>query len=799
MPAHLPLVAILSLGIGIGSATAIFSLLNTVLLKPLTYRQPNQLVDLREVVAPLRATYPSLPVNYQHFAFWRDHARSFEMLAALSGGAANLTDGEPIPVDTAEVSTNLFQLLGVQPQLGRSFLPEEGRKGHDAVAILTYSLWSRRFGRRPDVLGKTINISYRPYTTVGVLPAKFHFPKNGDLGPLVSFGKNTELFFPLTGSYSNGWGGDYDYTVFGRLKPDISIKQAVAEIDLLERQIDLEHRLHEGLTVSAVRLRDVIATPLRAPLYILMAAVTLLLLIVCGNLANLVLARSSARVREFSIRAALGAGQVHLMRQLLAETLLLAITGGALGLALAILFVHIFVSQTAVSIPRLDEVRVDGRAFLFALLVTFGCGLLSGLLPAWRMARVDTQEALRANSQSIAGNRQSLRLREFLIACEVAFSVVLLFGAGLLTVSLAKLLASDKGFTVEQAVGIDISLPDVHYKTSQQNLRFWETALDKLRLLPGVRSAAYTSKLPLTGESMVNDIQLEGSDKAALDPVSRADIEVNVRYVSPDYFRTLGIPLVAGRAIERSDRNRAVSVVSARLAAKLWPNQNPLGKEFSTGADVGRVQVVGIVKDVHATTLDKEPTLMVYVPYWHRGLGYGTVAVRTAVDPASLIPAIRKCILEIDPALPVPETTTVAKLVSDSLSRRAFQVQLASGFAAAALFLALIGIYGVVAYSASQRRTEVAVRLALGASRADVFLLMLRGGFRPVVFGLALGLLAALASAQLLRSVLFGVTATDPLTLFAVIMLLATAALCACLLPARRAVRIDPAIALRYE
>ncbi len=365
--------------------------------------------------------------------------------------------------------------------------------------------------------------------------------------------------------------------------------------------------------------------------------------------------------------------------------------------------------------------------------------------------------------------------------------------------SLARLLSTDKGFTVEQAVAVDISLPYARYKTEQDSLRFWDRGLQRLRSIPGVQSAAFISKLPLTGESMVNGIDLDGADKPALDPVSRTNIEINVRYVSPEYFRTLGIPLIQGRFIEPVDRRRAVAVVSARLASKLWPGQNPIGKKFSTGAMVGKAEVVGVVKDVHATTLDREPTLMVYVPYWHQGLDSGDLIVRTASDPASIIPEIRKRLHEIDPSLPATDTRTISRVVSESLTRRFFQMRLAAGFAGAALALTLIGIYGVIAYNVAQRRTEIAVRLALGASRRDVFESVLRRGFRPVLIGLVAGLFCASVCAQLIRSVLFGVKAVDPLTMLCVVILLASTAFCACVLPARRAAGTDPASALRYE
>ncbi|HZQ53700.1 MAG TPA: ABC transporter permease [Bryobacteraceae bacterium] len=793
-------VAILSLGLGIGSATAIFSLLNTVLLKTLPYRQPDRLVSVREIVTPLSNTYPSLPVNYQHFLYWREHARSFEALAAIQswGGVAYLAGNEPVKVDAAFVSANLFQLLGVRPQVGRSFLPEEGKPGHDQVAIITDSLWSRRFGRDPNLIGKTIALSDRPYTLVGVLAPTFHPFKNSELGPLTALGKNTEIFRPLTQANSNGWGGDYDYAVIGRLRPGVSLAQAMAELNALDHQIDVNHRLGEGLHVTCAPLQNMISAPVRTPLYVLMGAVMLLLLIVCVNLANLMFARSSARTREFSIRAALGAGRARLIAQILLETLLLGSAGGALGLMLAGIALHAFTSQTAIQIPRLDEVQVDGRVFLFALAVSLIGGLLSGLLPALRLTRLDGQESLRAGGH-VAGTRHSMRVREILIGTEVAISVVLLFGAGLLTTSLARILSVDKGFTAEQAVAIDLSLPSVRYKTPRDDVRFWDRSLEALRSIPGVKYAAYTSKLPLTGESMVDGITVEGASREMLDPATQKLISINVRYVSPDYFKTLGIPLIRGRIFDAVDRGRTFAVISERLAAKVWAGQNPIGKNFTTGAMVGKATVIGVVKDVHATTLDQEPTLTVYVPYWHRGLGAGALVVRTANDPAGVISTLRQRVRELDPSIPIPQMTTMRQVVGESLSRRYFQVRLSNGFACAALLLALIGIYGVVAYHAAQRRTEVAVRLALGATRIDIFRLLIEAGLRPVAIGVVVGLAASLLSAKFLQTLLFGVRADDPFTLILVVLLLAATALCACVLPARHATRIQPAEALRYE
>jgi putative ABC transport system permease protein len=488
-----------------------------------------------------------------------------------------------------------------------------------------------------------------------------------------------------------------------------------------------------------------------------------------------------------------------MIQQLVIETLLLAIAGGALGLALAAAGIHTFVAHTSLGIPRLEEVQLDGRVLVFLTAVSLACGLLSGVVPAVRMANADPQDSLRAGTHTIAGNGQALRTREILVGAEVAMSAILLFGAGLMTSSLVRLLKIDKGFTTEQAVAVDISLPYPRYKPGPEYARFWERALEQVRSIPGVDSAAFASKLPLTGESMVNTIAVEGSEQAVLDPASRDHVEINVRYVSPDYFRTLGIPLLRGRLIDPHDQPRVVAVVSERLASKVWPHEDPLGKTFITGAAVGKAEVVGIVKDVHTTALDQEPTMIAYVPYWHRAMGAGDLVVRTARDPAALIPEIHRRIQALDPSFPIPATMSLGKLVSESLSRRYFQLRLAAAFASAALLLALMGIYGVVAYNVAQRRTEIAVRLAIGATRTDVLRAVLVRGLRPIVMGLLIGLPCAAAFAQLIRKTLYGVQATDPLTMLSVALLVAATALCACLLGARAALRTDPVSALRYE
>jgi len=798
--------AVLSLALGIGAATAIFSLVDATVWKPLAYPRADRLMLVREVVPGLRDVYPTVPVNIQHFLLWREQARSVAGLAAFVGDAAILTGaGEARRLDTAEVTANLFSVLGVQPRLGRAFLASEQGPGRNRVVVITDRLWHERFAASPRLVGSAIQLDGVPHLVVGVLPPWFRFPSRDDLGPLARLGERVEVFRPL-GEVGLGWGGDYDYDVLARLAAGASPASARAELDLLEDRIGREHALAPGLHAAVRPLQEVIAAPVRTGLLALLAGVGMLLLIVCVNLANLVLARSAARARELAIRLALGASRAALERELLVETLLLAWAGGLLGMAAASAGLRAFIAAAPVYLPRLDEAGIDGRAWLFASALSAACGVLAGLFPARRIAAVEPQATLRAASGTATEGRLGMRLREALVGCEVGLSTVLVVLACLLAGSLVHLLRIDRGWSVERAVAVTVDAPPA---AREQRDLFFDRVLERLRALPGVRSAALVSKLPLTGETNVNHVQIAGADRGALDPATGAPVEVNVRWVSADYFETLGIPLLRGRAIAPSDVGRGVAVVSARLAAKLWPGRDPLGETLTTGSRVGKVEVVGVVKDVHNARLDQAPTLIVYVPYWRHGLPSADLVVRGALAPAapgeasepaapaSLMAAVRRSIAAVAPGAAVPKMRTMTEVVADSVAQRRFQARLAAGFALSALLLAVLGIYGVVSYGVSQRRAEIGIRMALGAQFGQVVRLVAGGGLRPALLGLAAGLLAATGCAHLVRSLLFGVTATDPVTLVAVALALPAVAVLACLAPALAAARTDPASVLR--
>jgi putative ABC transport system permease protein len=628
------------------------------------------------------------------------------------------------------------------------------------------------------------------------LPSSFRFPKNGELGPLTRLAEHTEIFLPIQ-SANQGWGGDYDYLVFARLRGDTSLAQGAGELNLFEKRIAEEHKLSAGLRAEARPLQEVIGSPVRTSLTVLLSAVLLLVLIVCVNLANLLLARSSARAREYSLRVALGAARGRLLVSALVETLLLSCAGGALGIAAAWAALGAFVQLAPVDLPRMDEARIDGRVLAFAFGLSLLCGLLFGMLPALRLSRADPQEALR-ESRAMTPGRRGLRLREWLVGAEVALSALLLVLAGLLVSSLWHVLRVDRGFAVDRALDVSPALP-AQYRTDRDQAAFFDLAASRLRALPGVRAVAVANKLPLTGESNVNGVEVDGGAAEALDPASRQLVLVNDRFISQDYFAALGIPVLRGRPIEAADRGRNVAVVSARLAAKLWPGGNPLGKVVSSGSNVDHAEIVGVVADVHSTQLERDPTLMLYVPFWRQAHQASRFVVRSAADPTSLREEVRKTLQSIDSAIPPPKMRTMEEIVDESVAQRRFQMRVAAAFGISALLLAALGIYGVVAYGIALRRRELGIRMALGARSQQVWRMVVWQGLRPVTFGLVAGMLAALAAGRLVRSLLFGIGATDGLTLGAVAAGLACVAALACLLPARYAARIDTRRVLRDE
>jgi putative ABC transport system permease protein len=790
-------VAIATLALGIGANTAIFSVVDGVILRPLAYREAQRLVVIHEIVPRFANLAPLIPVNAVHFLEWRKTARSFSEMALIGGSTFNLTGaGEPERIPSARVSPSLFPMLGIQALLGRTFLNEEDQAGRDRVVVLNENLWRRRFAADPSVIGRKIVLDGNPYEVIGVLPAGFHFPKMNQLFAMTLAGDQPQIWKPFgLRDEEKGDMGDFNFVCIARLGPGVTSSQALSELNVI--QANFAARLAEKIELRAalVPLQEQITGRARTGLTLILAAVGAVLLICCVNIANLLLARAATRRREIAIRSAIGASSGRLVRQMLLESLTLSALGGIAGVLLAYSAIPVILAFAPVDLPRIDEIHLDARVLLFTMGISILAGLLFGFLPAWRFAKADPQEAMRSRDRGATAGRASGRLRSLLVTLEVGLSAMTLIGGGLLLHSFYKLLDVGRGFDTARIITLTVGLPDTRYPGREKRAAFMQSLLDHVKALPGVASAGVSNILPLGGEGANNLITAEES-KLPLMERPLADM----RQVNPDYFETLGIPLRAGRFFSEQDRGRTVGLVSALTAQRLWPGQNPLGRRFRLGGDQSPlIEVVGIAGDVRGVSLTKTPSLTVYLPYWQRNYGAVSLAVKTAAAPLAAASAIRSAIRAVDPELPVPAFRTMDEIVAESVADRRFQMTLVLLFGLTALLLAGLGIYGVVSYSVAQRTNEMGIRMALGAPLAGIRSLILRQSLPPVAVGLAAGVLASLGLSRLLSSLLFGVGAGDPLTIAAVVVLLVAVAIAAAYLPARRATRVDPITALRYE
>ncbi len=775
-------VALLTLALGIGGNTAIFSVFSEVLLKPLPYPEAERLVSIREVVRAWTQFGPTLPVSAGHFRQWRKQSRALEQAALLSQQLYTLTgDGDPIRVPALRASASLFSLLGDTPLFGRVFTEEEERPGQDQVAVLSHRLWASRFHSDPSIVGRKILLNGAPYPVIGVLAEGANTFYESDI--FVPFAIRDSEVAVLA---------EFNYTCVARLKPGVSMQQAAADLDTIESGIvkDLPEKVE--LRAAVLPLRDEIAGSSRQSLSVLLAASGAVLLIVVVNLANLLLARASTRRREWAIRTAMGADRSRLLRQMLTESTLLAFIGGTLGILLARWALAAIILKAPLDVPGLADVRLDWRALSFAMLVTLASGILFGILPAWRMTRTDPQDALKSGGRTTEG-RSGGRTRRILIGAEVALSVVCLVAGGLLLTSFVRLIRVDKGFESDRAVSLGISLPGVRYPDGEHRTRFLDSLLQQVRVLPGVVAAGICNRAPLSGEGSNNGLAAEGVDL----PPSRRPV-VDYRLVSPGYFRAMGIPLLGGSPMTDSDRDRPVALISALAARRVWPGQDPLGKRFHIGSVDGPLEVIGVVGDIR-TSLQKDPNMTVYVPYWRLSRNDFALVVRTAMDPGAAVAPVRAILRRLDSQLVPPRARSLGQIVDSAVAARRFQLQLILLFAAAALLLAAVGVYGVVAQSVAQRTNEIGIRMALGATRGEVGRLVGLQGLTPVIAGLSAGLVASLPATRLVGSLLFQVPAADPLTFAGSAAVLLASAVLACALPVIRATRVDPLVAVRYE
>jgi predicted permease len=789
-------VALFTLALGIGGITAIFSVFSGILLRPLPYADANRLVAIQEVVPSMARFGPALPVSAWHFREWRKQSRSLEGVALVAAQLFTLSgQGDPVRVPAARVSASLFPLLGIQAAVGRTFSEEEDQEGHDRVAVISYRLWRNQFHGDPAIVGRKIILSGVPREVIGVLPAAARVPTQGDLQNMAMNDSAADVWVPFAiGNNELAIMAEFNYGCVGRLRAGVSPEQAVADLNLIQAGIvkDLSEKVE--LRSLVTRLRDQITGSSRQSLTLLLAAAAAVLAIVVVNLANLLLARAAARRRELAIRTAIGAGTFRLVRQMLVEALLLACMGGILGVVLARWALDAIILKAPLDLPGLRDVRLDWEAVAFAAFVTLISGAICGILPAWRMARADPQAALKSGGRAITEGRHGGRLRRLLVSAEVALSAMCLVVGGLLLGSFVHLVQVDKGFLADRAFTVGVGLPPARYPDAANRTRFIRALLAQVHSLPGVIAAGVSNRGPLSGEGSNLGILVEGVDL----PPSQRPI-VDYRCVSREFFRAMGIPLVGGRLIDDSDGDRRVTVVSTQTARRLWPGENAIGRRFRLGAaDQAPFEVVGIVGDVRSS-LQKPPSMTVYVPYWQVSRSDFSLVVRTASDPASLAPVVRGAIRGLDSQLVIPRLRTLSEVVDSAVAARRFQLQMILVFALTALLLAAIGVYGVVSQSVTQRTNEIGIRMALGATRAQVGLLVSIQGLAPVLAGLAVGLTGAAWAARLVNGLLFQVRTLDPLAFGGSALVLFASAALACLVPTTRATRVDALIALRYE
>ncbi len=782
------LVAVLALALGIGANTTIFSVVNAVLLRPLKYPNPEQLVLVRETQPPSNET----PADYAEYLDWREQAQIFEHLAAYFNTTYTLTgQGDPQQLWGARISTNTLPALGVNPILGRGFRSEEEARGSERVALISYGFWQRQFAGDLKVVGQSITLDAKPHTIVGVLPSDFRALNPAD----IQRGQERDVWVPLRLNAEVAPRGLHFLTVFGRLRPTVSLAQAKAAMADLSGRLQKERSIDHDAKLMSLQ-QSIVPASMRTMLLLLLGAVGFVLLIACGNVANLLLARSTARQKEMAIRLALGASRSRLIRQLLTESLLLALLSGGSGLLLSFWGVGVFVAAARTLLPRLDEVGLDSRVLLFTIGISLITGLIFGIAPAIRASKGKLQESLKEGGGSGAGAGQQ-RLRGLLVVTQVALSLVLLIGAGLLVKSFVHVLTADKGFDAEQVLTASLSLPLVKYAEPQQQALFFQQFLERLKTVPGVESAAIVNNAPLEGGGVDGGIKIEGrTDPPDQQPTAEKSI------ISAEFFSVMRTSLVRGRVF--TDRDNAgtapVAIINESLARRYFGGEDPIGKRIDFNWETkGTQEIVGIVRDVKQYGLDLPTAPTIYVPYLQRPDSAMTVVVRSQVTPASLVGAMRQQLLAVDKEQPLARVRTMQQVVAESIAQRRVMVLVFAIFGALALLLAALGLYSVIAYTVTLRTREIGVRMALGAQPVDVLKLVISNGMALALIGIAVGLVGAFSLTRLMASLLFGVTSTDATTFAAVPLLLIVVALLACLIPARRATKVDPLVALRYE
>jgi len=782
------LIAILTLTLGIGANTAIFSVINGVLLSALPYPQPEQLAmvwcDNR------RQGIPDDITSYPNFVDWRDRNKTFQGMAGMTSSNVHLTGvGEPEEILAAFVSINFFQVIAVNPTLGRGFTAEEERPGSDRVVILSHALWQRRFGGDPGILNKTISLSGITNTVVGIMPPGFQFPEKTDLWrPLA----------PNDGMRAARFG--FFLPVVGRFKPGVTRAQAQADLDVIANQIEQQFPDMAGYGVNVVPVFEQTVGAIRRALMTLLVAVLFVLLIACANVANLLLARAAGRQREFAVRAALGAGRRRIVRQLLTESMLLAVLSGVLGVLLAWWGLQLLVELSPANIPRLETIRLDWRVLWFTLGLSLLTGMIFGLAPALQTTHLKLGETLKEGGRTGTGGRRAQLIRGGLIVVEVALTLVLLVGAGLLIRSFWRLQQVDPGFKTDNLLTLRLTLPRARYTEGAQAVSLFERLQERLAALPGVVAVSATTDIMLQRLATSTNFTIENRPQ---DP-SELALELPFDRALPNYFQTMGIQLLQGRTFTAQDGrdNPRVAMVNETFVKRYFPNDDPIGKRFTLGDGGPNAQwmsIVGVVRDTKRQGVDQPVRIESWMPLAQMPARSMDVVIRTTGDPLALGNAAREAVWSLDRDLPIPRIQTMEQNLSARVAQRRLNMLLLGLFASLALVLAAVGIYGVVSYAVTQRTNEIGIRVALGAHASDVLRLVIGGGMKLALAGVVIGLVMTIVLTRLMASLLFGVSATDPVTFAAIAALLFGVALVACLIPARRATKVDPMVALRYE
>jgi predicted permease len=790
------LIAVLTIALGIGANTAIFSVVYAVLLRPLPYPQADRLALLwtRLEKIGLEQNWISEPEVLD----FREQSQQFESFGVVNGTSFILTGaGEPEQVNGASVSSNFFSVLRTKIKSGRDFLPEEEKPGAPHVAIISDAFWQRSFGGEASAIGSTINLSGTPTTIVGILSP--HFALMVPPEALVS--SNVDVWIPYAVDYSKQERDSHNLTVIGRMKPGVTLQQAQEEMNAIAARLYQVYYKHTGFEVKVVSLHGDLVRKMRPALLVLLGAVCAVLLIACANVANLLLGRAASREREIGVRAAVGASRIRLLRQLLTESVLLSLIGGVAGLGLATWVVQALLALSPRDLPRMDEVSIDVRMLAFTTIVAALTGIIFGLVPALKASKTNLTISLKEGGRDVAGRTH--RSRSAIVVAEIALSLVLLIGAGLMMRSFARLTQVNPGFDPHNVLSVEMLVPRSKYNKRQLIASFYQQLLEKLKSVPGVESAAGISQLPLSGTYWGGTLTFEGVTANA-ERGNLASFEVDQRAITPDYFTTMKTPLLEGRYFSDQDSSKHnVAIVDETLAKRLWPDSSPIGHRFTFGRFPEKptdwVEIVGVVRHIRHHRLDANVREEVYYPHAIVTFSQMTLAIRTVSDPLSITGAVRDTVRSLDPDQPVYRMLTMDELVSRALAPARFTLLLLTIFAGVAATLAIVGIYGVVSQAVSERTHEIGVRMALGAQVSDVLRMVVGQGLKLVSVGVAVGLLGAFALTRLLSGLLYEVSATDPTTFIILALILTGVALAACFVPARRAAKVDPMIALRYE